>query len=122
MKHTPGPWTVEPYLTPERDDDPMGVYEVQPAADELTELYFKMDPDEDEDFYEKVHDVNQANARLIAASPTMYGKLKDTVAWLDREIENLSDCSPGYFIAAQIERLEELRDDLAETLQKIEEA
>ena len=47
-------------------------------------------------------------------------KLIDTVAWLDREIEDLRGCSPDYFRAAQIERLEELRDDLAETLRKIE--
>jgi hypothetical protein len=67
---TPGPWTVTPYLTPERDDDPMGVYKVQPAFDDLTKLYFEMDP-EDNDFYEKVHDVNEANARLIAAAPSL---------------------------------------------------
>ena len=54
----------------------------------------------------------------MAARNFMHQKLIDAVAWLDREIENLGDCSPGYFIAAQIERLEELRNDLVETINK----
>jgi len=73
-------------------------------------------------------------ARLIAASPTMHKKLTDTVAWLDREIEDLGDAQ-GEWVAVQdtfapdwvqfykdaVDRLKELRDDLAETLRKIEE-
>ena len=64
-KHTPGPWTVEPYLTPERDDDPMGVYIIRPAHEKLTEQYFATDTDDDPDF-DSVHDENQANADYIA--------------------------------------------------------
>lgn len=121
-KLTQGPWEVTPFLTPDKDDDPMGVYKVQPAFDELTKLYFEMDPKEDEDFYEKVHAVNQAIAYLIGAAPTMHKKLTDTVAWLEREIADIKECSPSKGTPLRAERLEELRDDLAETLRKIEEA
>lgn len=63
----------------------------------------------------------QANAKIIAAAPTMFGKLADTVAWLDREVEDIKECSPSKGTPVRAERLEELRDDLAETLRKITE-
>ena len=55
-----------------------------------------------------------------AAAPIMAKKLADTVDWLDREIESLfwDDAS---FIVSMKRELEELRDDLAETLRKIKE-
>jgi len=59
-------------------------------------------------------EIDQANARLIVAAPAMYGKIVDTVSWLDREINN---CAGRQNL---IERLIELRDDLAETLRKME--
>jgi len=52
---------------------------------------------------------------------TMYRTLNAVVEWLDREIETLNECSPDYFWAAQIDRLEELRDDLAETVRQVDE-
>ena len=61
------------------------------------------------------------NAALIAAAPTMYRKLRDTVAWLDREIESREESLRGILVEVEISSLEELRDDLAETLRKIEE-
>ena len=67
-QHTPGPWIVIPYLRPDRDDDPMGVYAIQ-ACDELQRAYFKADPETPE--LEKIHAENLANARLIAAAPEM---------------------------------------------------
>lgn len=75
-KFTPGPWTVEPYLTPERDDDPMGVYIIRPAHEKLTEQYFATDPEDDPDF-DSVHDENQANANLCAAAPALYAAARD---------------------------------------------
>ena len=47
-------------------------------------------------------------------------KLTDTVAWLDREIKAWQTASHDEG-EPMIERLEELRDDLAETLRKIGE-
>ena len=59
-----------------------------------------------------------ANLRLCAAAPTIFGKLVDTVAWLDREIED-GKKHPYCVSVNDINRLEELRDDLQETLRKI---
>jgi hypothetical protein len=64
-------------------------------------------------------EIDGANANLIAAAPTMHKKLTDTVAWLDREIETWKTIDtplPTRATASLIERLTELRDDLAETL------
>lgn len=59
-------------------------------------------------------------ATVIAACPTMLKKLADTVAWLDREIEGREDSLRGILVEVEISSLIELRDDLAETLRKIE--
>lgn len=68
------------------------------------------------------HPEGKANARLIAAAPTMHQKLTDTVAWLDREIERARmDNEVNLEVGFRIERLKKLRDDLAETLRKIGE-
>ena len=79
-KHTPGPWKVEPTLRPDWDDDPLGEYTVQPAADRLTERYFATDGDSPDNEYtaeigtaqlDAIHAENAANARLIAAAPEL---------------------------------------------------
>jgi len=62
---------------------------------------------------------DEFNAQLVAAAPAMFRKLKDTVAWLNREIDTWEQVVTRVS-ATLIERLTELRDDLAETLRKIE--
>ena len=62
MKHTATPWEVQPHLTPEYDDDPVGVYKVYPAFPKLTNQYFAKDAlDRDLD---AIHAENRANAEL----------------------------------------------------------
>ena len=62
----------------------------------------------------------KANGPFIASAPIMHQKLTDTVAWLDREIED-GKKHPYCVSVNDISRLTELRDDLAETLRKIGE-
>jgi hypothetical protein len=62
----------------------------------------------------------QAKKRLEAAASAMYQKLTDTVDWLDREIETRTYTAAVLRSAPDISHLEELRDDLAETLRKID--
>jgi hypothetical protein len=81
MKHTPGPWTVEPFVTPERDDDPMGVYRIEQAETELTARYFAAEPETPE--LDVVHAENQANARLIAAAPELLELLREAHVAVD---------------------------------------
>jgi|WetSurMetagenome_2_1015567.scaffolds.fasta_scaffold89234_2 hypothetical protein len=112
--HTPGPWWVEP----EEASAHRGLAIC--AADAVVAT---ITPDENGPF--PLDEIDRANARLIAVAPTMHKKLTDTVAWLDREInswETIDTPLPTRATADLIERLTELRDDLAETLRKIEEA
>lgn len=74
-QHTPGPWTVTCYLRPDRDDDPMGVYLVEPAAYILWKRYEAAEPETPE--LAKVHSEQQANTRLIAAVPEMLRFLRE---------------------------------------------
>ena len=108
-KHTPGPWHVEP----EEASEHRGLAICAEDAVVAT-----ITPDDSGHF--PLDDIDQANAQLIAASPTMHQKLTDTVAWLDREIETWEGVVTRVS-ATLIERLTELRDDLAETLRKIGE-
>ena len=60
---------------------------------------------------------------MEAKHTTMHKRLTDTVAWLDREIaaQYAALTTENSLKLMPIERLEELRDDLAETLRKIGE-
>lgn len=62
--HTPGPWKVKPYLTPELDEDPMMVYEV--IAGDLQERFDNLPVDENEEqALDDIHAENEANAAFI---------------------------------------------------------
>jgi len=84
-QHTPGPWTVQPLITPDQDDDPMGVYTIEPAATDLTGRYFRSEPETPE--LEAVHAENRANANLIAAAPELLETLEQIYA--RRECDDL---------------------------------
>jgi predicted TIM-barrel fold metal-dependent hydrolase len=55
-------WKVKPYLIPERDDDPMGVFIIKPAANKLSKQYFNAVTEEE---VEAVHKANRALANQI---------------------------------------------------------
>src|SRR3972149_1799020 len=74
MTHTPGPWKGTRYLRPALDDDPMGIYLVETAADALTPRYYGAEPETPE--LDAVHSENEANARLIAAPPALLAALE----------------------------------------------
>jgi hypothetical protein len=79
-QHTPGPWEARPFLTPNEDDDPLGVYMIDKAID-LTDRYWKsMDleagSDEEQAYLDSIHRENAANARLIAAAPELLAALQ----------------------------------------------
>lgn len=79
IPHTSGPWTVHPYLRPDLDDDPMGVYVVEEAKDKLTALYFDTEPNdgsESEAALAAIHAENAANACLLGAAPELRDALK----------------------------------------------
>jgi hypothetical protein len=80
-KYTPGPWKVRPYLTPDKDDDPQGVYIVSPVADKLERAYSLAEPESDE--LASVHAENLANAHLIAASPELVEALEEINSWAE---------------------------------------
>lgn len=63
-----------------------------------------------------------ANHLIIARrnKATLYRKMQDTLEFLDREIKTLRFAASGTG-AEHIDRLEELHDDLVETLRKIDE-
>lgn len=66
LGQVPAEITVEPYVTPQwYQDDPMGVFKVEPAHSRLSKLYDELDPERDDDFQEKVHGANRAYAQLI---------------------------------------------------------
>lgn len=108
---TPGPWIAEP----EEASEGRGIAIC--AADAIVATILPEDGQADAEDW--------ANANLLAAAPTMRGKLVDTVAWLDREIKGEKNYVKNYMGGRktfQLEKMEELRDDLAETLRKIMEA
>ena len=95
LTHTPGPWEVHPFLTPNEDEDPMMVYAVS-AGDLVTR--FANVPMDDEGNYdelelEAIHSENEANARLIAAAPELLEALKNLLIYDTSEL-------PGDFIEA----------------------
>lgn len=85
-RHTLGQWKVQPYLTPDLDDDPMGVYSVQPVQDELTVRYFAADPETPE--LDAVHAENVAYARLIEAAPDLLQAARCALADLEGFVES----------------------------------
>lgn len=93
--HTPGPWRVKPYLTPDRDDDPMMVYQV--IAGDLQERFDNLPMDENEEqALDEIHAENEANAAFIVRACNTHEDLvkacKATIAhrgkdFLDNTIE-----------------------------------
>jgi len=77
---TPGPWAVTPYLRPDLDDDPMGVYEISSAQQDLQDRYFAAEPETPE--LDAVHAENRANVCLISAAP----ELLDACLWMVKEL------------------------------------
>ncbi|MFA4826578.1 MAG: hypothetical protein WC593_15625 [Methanoregula sp.] len=113
---TPGPWRIGYILKP-------WIYTDYPRFNEKGEK-FKDFPiaTTEESHWGKEAAID--NARLIAAAPTLYHKLKDTVEWLDREIKHHEALAKTLGMQGKgdrIIRLEELRDDLQETLRKVGE-
>ena len=68
-------WEVSPYRRPDMDDDPMGVYKVEPVSEKLTGQYDATDPLTDRYFY-SVHNTNAAVARLLQAAPGLLRMLR----------------------------------------------
>ena len=104
-KFTPGPWEVSPYLRPDLDDDPMGVYRLgQLSAAKLTEAYFAAEPETQE--LANVHTENEANARLIAQAPEMYELLSKMAQWAENPsypLHQASWCDKARRIKAEID-------------------
>lgn len=73
MSYTKGPWKVKPFLTPERDEDPVMVYEVE--AGDLQERFDNLEMTDEGEYNEDevtaIHAENEANAALIASCPLM---------------------------------------------------
>jgi len=94
MKHTALPWKVEPYLTPERDDDPLGVYVVHPASKQLEDQYISCseyfeNEEREQAALDKVHAENVANAEYIVRACNSHEELvealKESLAWMNCE-------------------------------------
>lgn len=84
-------WFVEPFLVPEREDDPMGVYKVQPVADRLGKLYDETDSEVD-DAFQAVHAENVANCEFIAASHKMMPEMLLSIQGTHSILESWRDC------------------------------
>lgn len=100
FKPTEGPWRI---------DESLSTFDIRGPEDEFVAVCYK---DEQWGFLTTA----TANSQLIASAPTMYRKLKDTVEWLKREGQ-----LTGEHTKEGLWRLQDLQDDLAETLRKIEE-
>ena len=77
---TPTPWTeVRPYVTLDRDDDPMMVYIVH--AGDLQERYNNIPMNEDGEYdqavVEAIHAENAANAQLIVTAVNNHQRLME---------------------------------------------
>ena len=86
---TKAPVTVTPYLTPDRDDDPMMVYEVE--GGDLQSRFDSVDL-EDEAEVAAVHAENNANAELIAEA-------FNTLYWTGLTPKELSEQRHNLFVA-----------------------
>jgi hypothetical protein len=62
-KHTPVPWNVTPFVCPDKEDDPLGVYDVQPARQTLSLRLIASDPETEKE--KSVYVENRANAKFI---------------------------------------------------------
>jgi hypothetical protein len=98
MKHTPGPWKLSKTQVVKcsiYDDEGKPVAHCDRRGSETP-----------------------ANARLIAAAPTMFGKLADVKGFISRLLADMEDNDPDNQWRYQ---LDEVNDDLTETLRKITE-
>ena len=110
-----GPITeIVPFLTPREDDDPMGVYKVQPVFDSLTEAYHNNDPEDDDDeqnFDYMVHYPNRLVAQTIMHCvnklPVVVQEFRNFINALPEEYDDLHTKN-------LIERAEKVLDDAEE--------
>jgi hypothetical protein len=89
IQHTPGPWEARPFLTPNEDDDPLGIYIIDKATD-LTNRYHKaMDLEagshEEQAYLDAIHLENAANARLISTAPELLELCEEALRALQHE-------------------------------------
>jgi hypothetical protein len=110
-KNTPLPWKVKPYLTPQSDSDPLGVYVVEQAMERLTVLddaiyYGDHDgPEQEKEQEEKeqeVHDENRANANLIERAVNSHEELLTSLKHALMVITDLDPQVPGIEAAKEM--------------------
>jgi hypothetical protein len=77
-------WTVTPLHRPDLDDDPMGVFVVEPAATLLTARYFAAEAETPE--LDAIHAENAAIGRLLQTAPKLLNALIAASDWIDAQI------------------------------------
>lgn len=92
---TPGPWQCSPFLTPDKDDDPLGVYklDIGEALQARYENCQSLEAGSDEELaaLDVIHAENSANAALIARAPELIAenaKLREALASISENLQN----------------------------------
>ena len=90
-KHTPGPWSIDP-------NDPAGI-----TAD-CDGLVVAEIPYGDEEYGMRHHEVNEANARLIAAAPDLLNALRAFVIGMDKSQDTFKGHSEAFLEQVVLQR------------------